>query len=64
MMLKIDDEQWLDTDEVTDTLHISRSTLLGLRKNGTGPKNVKLGKRLYFNERALVEWLHDHEESA
>jgi predicted DNA-binding transcriptional regulator AlpA len=63
-MLKIENETWLSTPEVTEALNISRSTLFSLRKSGNGPRNVKLGKCLYFNESALVQWLHDNEESA
>ncbi len=50
--------------EVLAALKISRSTLYAMRKAGVGPKNIKLGCALYFNEESLVKWLYEHEENA
>jgi predicted DNA-binding transcriptional regulator AlpA len=65
-MIQIDDETWLNTTEVLATLKISRSTLYAMRKRGeatgTGPKNIKLGRCLYFSQRSLLAWMHEQEE--
>ena len=64
-MIQVDGEQWLSTPEVLDALNISRSTLYAMRRRGeggTGPKNIKLGRCLYFSQRTLSAWLHSQEE--
>lgn len=62
-MIQIEDNRWLSTPETISALGISRSTLFALRKAGTAPRHLKLGRCLYYNEQGLISWLRDREES-
>ncbi len=64
-MIEIDGRQWLQMDEVLDTLHISKSTFTAVRRRHGGPDGqLRLGRRLYWNRASLAAWLHDCEGSS
>lgn len=58
--------QWLDMTEVCETLRISRSTWEAVRRRGGGPQvgQLQLGRKLWWNRDALLEWLGDCETSS
>lgn len=47
----------LTTDEAGAYLRLSPRTLETYRVTGEGPVFVKLGKRVFYEQRALDEWL-------
>jgi hypothetical protein len=65
-MIQLIDTQWLDQDEVLSALQISKSTWMNLRRRHSGPQDgqLRLGRRLYWNQRKLLDWLDDCEVSS
>ena len=56
-------ERPLSTEEAAHVLHASRSTLRRLRKNGEGPRYIRLGKRpgsaIRYRIADLMKWLDE-----
>ena len=46
----------LTTDIVIKTLNVSRRTLLLWRKNGKGPKFIRIGGRVFYPQDALIKY--------
>jgi predicted DNA-binding transcriptional regulator AlpA len=57
-------EQLLTPGEVAAKFTVAESTLCNWRKAGTGPRFVRLGRRIAYPESAVVEWLRDQAVSA
>jgi excisionase family DNA binding protein len=47
----------LTTHEASDYLRLSRRTLERLRVEGTGPKFVKMGRRVRYIKSNLDDWI-------
>lgn len=41
---------------------IPQSTWRWMRHNGTGPKSIKIGRRVYYDKAEVLEWLNNHRE--
>jgi hypothetical protein len=52
-------EDWLDSQAVTQALHISKRTLLTLRNNGTLPFS-RIGNKLYYKRSDILKILQDN----
>lgn len=49
----------LTTDEAAGQLHISRSKLYQLLRDGTIP-HIKVGRKILIPSAELKEWIHTH----
>lgn len=64
-LLGLDDTTRLYTlPELSERLRIPVATLVWLRRSRKGPKAVPLGKRLYFRECDVREWLESQVEAS
>lgn len=54
---KVNPHQLLTTQEVTELLNMSRSTLYKLRMRGAAPRAITVGGRLRFRRSDLEAWL-------
>jgi hypothetical protein len=52
-------EDWLDNQNVMQTLHISLRTLQTLRTNGTLPFS-KIGNKIYYRRQDILKILADN----
>lgn len=43
---------------------IPQSTWRWMRHRGTGPKTIKIGRRVYVDKADALEWLNSHREGA
>lgn len=41
---------------------IPQSTWRWMRHNGTGPKSIKIGRRVYVDKADALDWLNSHRE--
>lgn len=58
------DARLLRTDEAAELLGLSKATLCKLRHTGRGgPKYLKLGRRVVYDQRDLREWLEANRRS-
>jgi excisionase family DNA binding protein len=57
-------ERMLTTEEVAGLLRMSREAVWAMRHRGTGPRGVRVGKRVLYPESEVVAWLqalHDRQ---
>jgi excisionase family DNA binding protein len=54
----------LSIDETAERLHVQRCTIRNLRQAGRFAPAVKIGRRLFWDEADLEEWLRQQKESA
>jgi hypothetical protein len=52
-------EDWLDNQDVMQTLHVSPRTLQTLRSNGTLPYS-RIGNKLYYRKQDILKILTDN----
>jgi predicted DNA-binding transcriptional regulator AlpA len=52
-------EDWIDNQDVMQTLHISRRTLYTLRSNGTLPFS-RIGNKIYYHQQDIIKILSDN----
>jgi excisionase family DNA binding protein len=52
-----DHDSYLTVDDLAEMLRVSRLTIYGWHKAGTGPRAVRVGKYLRFHRRHVEEWL-------
>jgi predicted DNA-binding transcriptional regulator AlpA len=66
ILITLGTTQWLDMTEVCETLQISRSTWEAVRRRHGGPPagQLQLGRKLWWDRDALLDWLHDCETSS
>jgi excisionase family DNA binding protein len=57
-------QRLLSVDEAADRLHISANTLRFLRQEGRFARATKVGRRLFWYEADLEEWLQEQKEPA
>lgn len=57
-------QQLLSIDEAAERLHISVSTLRFLRQEGRFVSATKIGRRLFWYEADLEQWLRSQKERA
>lgn len=50
-------DKLLTIQEASETIGISVNSLRWMRRQGTGPKSGKLGKRIFYRERDLQAWI-------
>lgn len=50
-------DKLLTMEEAAQATRLSVNTLRWMRQQGKGPKSGKLGKRVYYRERDLQEWI-------
>jgi predicted DNA-binding transcriptional regulator AlpA len=48
----------LTLPEAAKLTRLSENTLRWMRHNGTGPKSGKLGRRIFYREADLIEWVN------
>ena len=54
----------LSVAEAADRLHISVCTLRSLRQEGRFLPATKIGRRIFWDEADLEEWLHQQKEAS
>lgn len=54
----------LSVEEAADRLHISACTLRSLRQEGRFIPATKIGRRIFWDEAELEEWLHQQKEAS
>jgi predicted DNA-binding transcriptional regulator AlpA len=59
--LVADDERLLLMHEVSEKTRIPIDSLRFMRQFGTGPPSFRLGKRVVYPERQLMQWIHDRQ---
>jgi Helix-turn-helix domain len=58
------DDPWLTTKQVADRYpHTSESTVRYWRHMGTGPRGVKIGRKVLYRLSAVLAWEHQREAS-
>lgn len=58
-------QEILSEREVSDWLGVSEPTLFRHRRNGTGPKFIRLSeRRIGYRRNSVEEWLRAHERQA
>ena len=55
---KMDDKILYSSNEASDVVGLSASTLAKLRLSGDGPVFVKLGRRVFYRPGDLMEWVN------
>lgn len=50
-------EDYLTSDYVAETFHISRRTLLRWDRLKKGPPRIKIGRSVYYRRAAIEKWL-------
>lgn len=50
-------DQLLTIEEAAEQTRLSINTLRWMRRQGTGPKSGKLGKRIFFRQSDLDAWI-------
>lgn len=53
-------ESFLSPTQLADLTGISVSTLAHYRCSGKGPEFIKIGRRIFYDETAIQEWLRGH----
>ena len=54
----------LEIDDVSATLHVSRSLLAKWRMHGRGPRFMKVGRRILYEAGEVRRWLEAQERSS
>jgi Helix-turn-helix domain len=57
----VDDDPLLDKDEAAHVCHVLPETMTAWRCAGRGPRYVKIGRRVFYRESALRDWLRVQE---
>lgn len=52
----------LNTEELAATLQCTPNAVMGWRKEGTGPRFARLGRRIFYREADIVEWAKERAE--
>jgi hypothetical protein len=52
-------EDWIDSQDVMQALHISQRTLQTLRSNGTLPYS-RIGNKIYYRKKDIIKILSDN----
>jgi excisionase family DNA binding protein len=55
-MIRIEDEKYVNVDEIAELLGLSKGTILNWVSSGSIP-SIKLGKRRLFNLGSINTWL-------
>ncbi len=50
----------MPASEAAAHLMISPSTLAHYRCSGKGPEFIKIGRRVFYDEESIEQWLHEH----
>jgi excisionase family DNA binding protein len=57
MTIKIDDQKFLDCDELARWLNVSRRTLHRWGRLKKGPPSIKIGRSVLYRRAAVESWL-------
>lgn len=55
-----EDDQFIDTKVAAQIVPLSESTLNKARCTGDGPPFYKIGARVLYSKRELIQWLQSH----
>lgn len=55
-------DQLLTIEEAAEQTRLSVNTLRWMRRQGTGPKSGKLGKRIFYKQSLLLQWIDEQFE--